>query len=220
MRTRLFTFGIWALVAGSLLFWGLRLFVPRTVLPAQAQLPARHVAMGGDLHRLLGSSAAPADAGNEEAADDGADRYQLLGVVAPRGAGHSPQGVALISVGGEPARAWRTGATVEDDVVLLSVSRRGAQLGPRGGPATTELTLPDPSPSRGAAPGLPGLPQFRPGMPANGQIGGIQQPGAGQIRPMGQPQGMVPPGMQPGQAGVRPNGQAAQNADDEDEDEE
>ena len=41
MQTRLLSFAVWALVAASALFWGLRLFVTPTALPAQARLPAQ-----------------------------------------------------------------------------------------------------------------------------------------------------------------------------------
>lgn len=204
MRTRLLTFGVWLVVAASALFWGLKVLVPRPAMPAQAQLPARHVALGGELRRLLGMSAAPAD-DDEETADEGGDRFQLLGVVAPRGAGTSPQGVALISVGGQPARPWRTGAVVDGDTVLLSVERRSVQLGPRGGPPSTELTLPEPTHNNPAPSPAPNV---------NGQVfrpAGV--PGANQIRPMGvQPQ--LPHPIQPKAAN-----QAAGNAADDDEEE-
>ena len=128
MQTRLLSFAVWALVAASALFWGLRLFVTPTALPAQARLPAQRVAMGGDLQRVLGMTAKA----DEPAASPGAERFHLLGVVWPRGAEVSPQGVALMAVGDQPARAWRTGSAVDGDTVLLSVSQRGVQLGPRG----------------------------------------------------------------------------------------
>ena len=186
MQTRLLSFAVWALVAASALFWGLRLFVTPTALPAQARLPAQRVAMGGDLQRVLGMTAKA----DEPAASPGAERFHLLGVVWPRGAEVSPQGVALIAVGDQPARAWRTGSAVDGETVLLSVSQRGVQLGPRGGPATTTLSLPDPDRAgTGGAAMLPGhVPVVRPlGM-------------NGMINPM-RPQQVAPemPPMQPGQ---------------------
>jgi general secretion pathway protein C len=206
MRTKLLTFGVWLLVTGSLLFWGLKLFVPRPGVPAQAQLPAQHVALGADLHKLLGVSAVAA-ADDEEAPDDEADRFHLLGVVAPTGVAAARQGVALIAVGDQPARAWRTGAVVDGELVLLSVTRRGAQLGPRGGPPSTELSLPEPSPQAGG--GMPlGAIQPRPGVP-------VPVPGQ-PLRPMG----VGPLGMAQPQAGLvkpMPQGKAAAAADDEDE---
>ena len=162
MRTKLLSLGVWGLVALSATFWGLKLAVGGTVLPPQAQVPARQLAGGGDLHRLLGASAAPADEDEGPAEDE---TMKLLGVVWPRGADASPQGVALIAVGDQPARPFRTGSVVQGDQVLLTVTQRGATLGPRGGPADTELHLPEPTrssaplptPVGGRAPGLGGM---------------------------------------------------------------
>lgn len=172
MAYRLMTLAVWALLAASTVFWGMRIFVSGSAVPAQAQLPARSVPLSSPLQRLLGGVDEPED---DAPLADESGRFQLLGVVAPRDADRSPQGVALISVDGEPAKAWRTGAILDGDLVLLAVGPRSVQLGPRGGPASTELTLPEPSPvavplragamGLGArAPGLPG--QVRPGVVA------------------------------------------------------
>lgn len=201
MASRLLTLTLWALVLASAVFWGLRVFAPRTAVPAEAQMPARALALGGELRRLLGSSQA-ADEDDEDALDADSDRFHLLGVVAPRGASHSTQGVALIAVGDQPPKAWRTGATLEGETVLLAVGPRSVQIGPRGGPATTELTLPDP------ATAATGSPAPRP----------IVQPH--RVAPMAPnlPQGAGQP-----QAGMAPHAPAAQpvqrsgRADQEDE---
>jgi general secretion pathway protein C len=185
MASRLLTFAVWALVAGSGLFWGLRLFVQAPGLPDSAQAPASRVALGGDLGRLLGMTEQPSE--DEEPADDGAGKFQLLGVVAPPPSAHSSQGVALIAVGGQPAKAYRTGAKVDDTTVLLSVSRRGAELGPHGGPAVYSLALPEPAPAATVAPGaVPGRPPL-PGAP----IGGV--PGHPGMRPMVSAPAVAPP---------------------------
>ena len=110
-------------------------------------------------HKLI--VAAQDDAGE----DEGAGRFQLWGIVAPVGAAAHSQGVALISVDGQPARPWRTGAVVSGDTVLLSVSKRAVQLGPKGGPVSTELTLPDPDSVQRSAPNA-GAPLNRPGLVA------------------------------------------------------
>lgn len=213
MASRLLTFLVWLVVLATAAFWGFKVFVQKPALPAQAGMPARGLAMNGELKRLLGASvvaAAPAAAEEEPEAS----RFQLLGVVAPRGASLSSQGVALISVDGEPAKAWRTGSTIVDDTVLLAVEKRTVRLGPRGGPATTELTLPEPT---AAATGVPGV-------PANGvrpvPNGAYQQPGLAPMRPGGI--------LQPGQqfnavphAGAQPMphpGQQVQQAQPADED--
>jgi general secretion pathway protein C len=180
------------LVAASALFWGLRLFVTPAALPVQARLPAQRLVTGGDLHRLLGAVASAAV--DDAAETDANGRFQLLGVVAPRGAGNSPQGVALIAVGDQPAKAWRTGAELDSGTVLLSVGTRSVHLGPRGGPATTELTLPDPT-HVAAANAVPAMPQ---GLPGNRGVNNL-----GQLRPLptmpGAPVLPQPGGAQPGQ---------------------
>jgi general secretion pathway protein C len=180
MASRLLTLGIWAVVLASLVFWGLKVFAPRAGVPAGAQMPARALAMGGELRRLLGTSEKPQE---EDDVADSSDRFHLLGVVAPRGAGRSPQGVALIAVGDQPPKAWRTGSVVDGDTVLLAVNQRSVQLGPRGGPPTTELTLPDPSTAVNSAP-RPAITRPVPMMPSGAQP---QQPAAHGIAPQAQP---------------------------------
>jgi general secretion pathway protein C len=143
MASRLLTLAVWALVLASAVFWALKVFASRTGLPPGTQIPTPSLAMGGELRKLLGTSVKEVDEDEPVATSD---RFHLLGVVAPRGAGHSPQGVALIAVGDEPPKAWRTGSVIDGDTVLLAVNQRSVQLGPRGGPATTELTLPEPTP--------------------------------------------------------------------------
>lgn len=187
MASRLLTFVVWALVAISALFWGLKLFVRAQGLPASAQAATAGAPQGGSLTRVLGTVAVADD--EDEDAGDG--RFQLLGIVAPGGtASASPQGVALISVGGQPAKPWRTGAVIEGDTVLLSVSKRSVELGPKGGPASSSLSLPDPnSVPRPAVPNavavraprvsVPGRPQPL-GLPGQRQSLGMQQEPAGQ----------------------------------------
>jgi general secretion pathway protein C len=195
MLARWWTFGVWALVAGSALFWGLRLFVkapaaPRETVVAQASGGAR-----GDLTRLFGIDAPPPPA--EEAPAPVADaRFQLIGVVSPRSSGAVREGVALIAVDGKPARAFRVGATVTGDTVLQAVRQRGATLGPRGGPGAVALELaPLPAPATGQLPsiggdGAPAMPSqplpagmrpMRPGMP--GAMPQEGNPAADQVQP-------------------------------------
>jgi general secretion pathway protein C len=177
MASRLLTLAVWAVVLASAVFWGMKIFASRTGVPPQAQMPGRTVAMGGELRRLLGSSEKPKD---EDEVADTSDRFKLLGVVAPRGAGHSPQGVALIAVGDEPPKAIRTGSAIDGETVLLAVNQRSVQLGPRGGPATTELTLPEPTPiATPARAALSPVARPVPMMPSGAaQAQGIHQPGA------------------------------------------
>lgn len=205
MTARWWAFGTWALVAASLLFWGLRLLAPATPAPPHTQVATAGAGPRGDLTRLLGVDAAPtATAEPEEEPSPEASRFQLVGVVAPRG-GSVSQGVALISVDGQAAKAYRVGAAVEGDTVLHSVKQRSALLGPRGQAANVTLEIPPPEPAAtgslpaavsGAGVAAPPPPLPRPQLPA-----GV--PGAGQpaaiIRPA--PQNLVrpPQPMMPGQ---------------------
>lgn len=190
----------------SALFWGVKLFAQAPALPDQVQLPTRPVLQVGDLARLLGASAADEEDGAEPAAA-GSERFALLGVVAPRGAAQSSQGVALIAVDGQPAKAFKTGSVVVDDLTLLAVEKRLVRLGPKGGPSSMELTLPEPEQMAAAAAGGAGV-NMAVGRPQGMQGGFPGQPGA---------QGVPRPGLplQPGQLPGQP--QAPVNNDDEEE---
>lgn len=149
MASRLLTFLVWALVAGSGLSWGFKLFVRPSGLPEQARAVSPVTPQAGGFVRVMGRveeapvAAVPVDS-----------RFHLLGIVAPKGAGHEDQAVALISVGSDPARPWRPGAVIDGNMTLLSVNQRAAQLGPKGGPVTAELVLPDPSEAKTSKPAV------------------------------------------------------------------
>jgi general secretion pathway protein C len=181
---KLWTFGLWAAVAASAVFWGLKLFVPARPAPPHATVAALATSPRGDLTRLFGTDpvAAVAEAPPANA------RFQLVGVVAPRAAFPSREGVALIAVDGKPPKAYRVGAAVENNLVLQSVAQRGASLGPRDGAATVALDIPPPAaaatgslPSVSVAPPAvpvpprPGAPGF-PGPQRANQAPGAMQP--------------------------------------------
>jgi general secretion pathway protein C len=144
MLARLSAFVIWALVAATAVFWGLRLFVRAPVAPAYAVPVGDTAAVRGDLTRLLGSApvAAPAAVATPQAAS----RFKLLGIVAPKyastTASPSTHGVALIAVDGKMAKAYPVGARVDNDLVLQSVSLRTVSIGPTQGAPTITLELP------------------------------------------------------------------------------
>lgn len=149
MQARLSAFLVWAIVAAGVVFWGLRLMARPAPLPAHLQAVDVRAAAGGDFARLFGAapvaeSTAPVVAVAESS------RFKLFGVLAPvaRDAAHSPSdgGVALIAVDGKPARAYRIGAALDDGLVLQSVERRSASIGPPGGAPSTVLELPPPAP--------------------------------------------------------------------------
>ena len=199
MASRLLSLVVWTVVLASAAFWGLNVFARAQPLPPQAQAPAPSLPGLGDLSRLLGQDA-PEEAEGEPALASESDRFVLLGVVAPRGASHSAQGVALIAVDGEPAKAWRTGATLVDGVVLLAVEKRSVKLGPPGGPVSTELSLPEPSESRAPSVAAPGGPRLAGGPPAVGLAGGTQgaRPAPSQVRPGHQAQAIQAAGQDSG----------------------
>lgn len=186
MQARLTAFLLWAAVAATIVFWALRLgarapSVPRQAVPVSTAAGAR-----GDLDRLLGRNAPAAAEEAPVSADAG--RFQLVGVVAPRGNGGDTEGLAVIAVDGKPARTYRVGGAVDDRWVLQSVRTRGASLGPRGGNAQVQLELPPPPvASTGTLPAA-----------------GSEEPSAaaqpGRLPPNGAAPRNLPPGQMPGMA--------------------
>ncbi len=149
MVARLSAFVIWALVGAALVFWGLRLLVQPASPPAHVVV-GESAQMRGDLSRLLGAEAVAAPAAMPQLNS----RYRLLGVMAAKASsqGMTP-GVALISVDGQPARAFVAGARIEDGLILQNVSLRTASIGPAEGSAAVTLELPAlPAPATGVIP--------------------------------------------------------------------
>lgn len=137
------TFAVAALAAASATFWGLKLSAP-------ASPPLATTALGAGLEasdsqawvRLLGGQEAGASP-SPEAVDVSSSRFRLLGVVA----GASRHGYALIATDGKAAKPYRVGASVEDGLILKSVSPRSAELArSREAPAGVTLELPKVSP--------------------------------------------------------------------------
>ena len=115
MLARLSAFVIWALVAATAVFWGLRLFVTAPQTPPGAVAVGDATAVRVDLSRLLGAAPVAPVA----AAAEASSRFRLLGIMAPRaGLAGSAQGVALIAVDGKMARAYRVGAALDAELVL------------------------------------------------------------------------------------------------------
>lgn len=133
---RLSAFLVALLLAASVVFWVMR-------WPARADGAALPVAAGPEglppadasaLARLLGANAPVA-----QASPDAASRFRLTGIV---GMG-SGQGVALVSLDGKPAKAYRVGSQLDEGWVLQSVETRSVALGTElKGPVLLQLELP------------------------------------------------------------------------------
>lgn len=177
---------MWAALAGSLVFWGLRLFARPGAVPPQVQTVAIDQAVRGDVLRLLGAVAPVGDTAPPPPA--AAARFKLVGAVASTGAGPS---WAVLSVDDQPARVVRLGAAVDGQWVLQGVTSKGVSLGPAGAAAQLTLDLPQlPPPATGTLPGA-------------AVAGGVQPPGVVNGLPAGSGQLTAPGVLQPGQVMVQ-----------------
>ena len=166
MPARLCAFVIWALVAASSVFWGLRLFVSAPSAPAHTMAAADTASMRADLTRLLGAPRTTVAA--QPAPPALAERFKLTGVMAPKAAGN--YGIALIAVDGKMPRAFRVGATIDGELVLKSVSLRTAEIGSPAGGMDVVLQMPPlPTAATGTVPPAdrmrPGAPTYTPPSP-------------------------------------------------------
>ncbi|MFM8796759.1 MAG: hypothetical protein ACKOFK_08460, partial [Betaproteobacteria bacterium] len=84
------------------------------------------------------SPAAPAAPLGRAVSD--APGLRLLGVAGP--VRPSAQGVALLSVGGQPARAYKPGDAVDATRVVLEVTAHTVKIGPPGGATSVTLEAP------------------------------------------------------------------------------
>ena len=140
MLARLCAFLVWALVAATSVFWGLRLLVRSPPAPANAVAVVDADAARGDLTRLFG--AAPVVAVAAAASPEANARFRLLGIMAPKANSTNQRGFAVIAVDGKPPRAFAVGARVDGDLVLQSVSWRAVSIGPAQGVPMMTLELP------------------------------------------------------------------------------
>ena len=150
----MFAFIVWAAVAGSVMFWGLRLLVNSTAVPAHAVSLGESTAAAGDVTRLLGTT--PKEVAVTAAAapvSELSTRFKLTGVMSPKLPSNNGQGVALISVDGKPPRAFGLGSRIDGDLRLQAVSLRTASIGNGVGKAAVVLEMPPVAlPSTGTLP--------------------------------------------------------------------
>lgn len=182
MPARLSAFVIWALVAASAVFWGLRLFVKPPVAPVHTRLASDNGPVRVDLTRMLGAPPVQAPASVQTPAIS--SRFQLTGVMAPLQAGGD--GIALIAVDGKMPRAYHVGAALDGELVLQSVNHRSVSIGPAQGAAAVVLELPVlPPPATGILP--PASAMMQPG----GAPVAMQVPPS-PVVPMGRPMAQSP----------------------------
>jgi hypothetical protein len=167
MWIRLMTFALWLAVGVSAVVWLMPWLGPASpanragtlALAEQAPVPP---ADWSGLLSPAAPTAPPARAGSD---DPG---LRLLGVAGP--VRPSGQGVALLSVGGQAARAFKPGDAVDATRVVLEVTAHTVKIGP-----------PDGAP--GGAPRVtlevPRLPPAATGVPSTGAAGASAGAGAG-----------------------------------------
>ncbi len=186
MLSRSVAFLVWALVAGTCVFWGGRLLARPAGSSALVVAMDSGATANADVSRLLGA-APQAELAPVEAAPQTSSRFRLTGVVAPKHP--SEQGLALISVDGNPPRVYRVGAAIDGDLMLREVSLRTATVASarNSNDAATSFVLELPPPSAAATGALPQggfiIPQFAPpvapGMPGRDPVSGFEPPAAG-----------------------------------------
>lgn len=196
MASRIFALIIWAAVAASLAYWGLRWLARPTSVPANATSVSLESGVQGDPHRLLtGPVKASAPVQDPSAGMALAGRLKLIGVVAPRNE-NDAGGVALLSIDGKPPKAVRVGGVIDGDMVLKALTQRGASIGPADGPVMATLDLPLlPPPATGALPPISGVSTTDNGLmhapggvpPAPGAVGSLNSPEVGMPPPNGMP---------------------------------
>lgn len=135
---RLSTFALAALAAASVVYWGLRWSEPISAPRASSDWAGQSPIDTGRVAQLLGASTALVD--DDEAAP-AVSQYKLIGVIAQgRGSG---LGSALIATDSAPAKPYKVGDKLSDELVLQSVSARGATLAPSlRAPASLTLEVP------------------------------------------------------------------------------
>ena len=96
MSSRWTGFFIWALVAASTAFWGIKIFAATRPVPPGAQAP-QAIAANGPMERLFGAVLVPTVAA--AAVHPESERFQLVGVIAPP-SGAVQSGFAVVAIDG------------------------------------------------------------------------------------------------------------------------
>lgn len=160
MASRFAALLIWAAVAASFAYWGLRWLSPSLGVPPNASAVTLETGVRSDIHRLLTNPSRSPEGGPDNLGASAAlgSRIKVIGVMAPA-PGHS-QGVALLSIDGAPPKAFRVGDVVDTGIVLQSLSQLSARFGPKDGTDLLAIDLPGlPAPTTGSLPPPSGITQ-------------------------------------------------------------
>jgi general secretion pathway protein C len=152
---RLTTFLLWALAAGSAMFWVLQGVNAASTSDLGAAKTLTSPALGASntsntsntFNASITPQVATALGAKNPIAPTAASalaasqaRFQLIGVLAVG----SKNGAALIAVDGKPAKPYLVGVAIEDGLEVTSVAARSAFIGSKGAVAfTLELPLKD-----------------------------------------------------------------------------
>ena len=174
---RLFTLMVWLAVGLCATYWAFK-FVTTKHVEATAALPAPTVVVDSKaVGKLLGATDIVAVKVINTPAST---KFVLFGLASTaRG-----QGVALIALDGKPARPYRVGSLVADDLVLKSISKTGVILAVSlQAPEGVTLELPQLKPASVAV--------IAPRLPVSGAVPTFTAPGAIQSQ-----QAVIPPAIQ------------------------
>lgn len=125
---------VWALAIGSVIYWGMRLNASPAPTSVAPQMTPAVMIDPVAVARLLGArNPTPVMQASL------ASRFSLQGVVS----GGPGGGAALISMDGQPAKAFVVGSTVHEGLILQSTRARSVTLADsQGGPGLLTLDMP------------------------------------------------------------------------------
>jgi general secretion pathway protein C len=124
--TRIVSLLLAAFATASAGYWVLKWPAPSRPAQAAIQEPAPPPINVGKVAQLLGKNPATPTNATADAGSTPSASYKLIGVIA---VGHR-EGSALIGVEGKPAKPFRVGDHVSDDLVLQAVNARSVSLAP------------------------------------------------------------------------------------------
>lgn len=138
-RPRLVTFLLAALATASVGYWVLKWPAPTSTAKVTVPEPVTQPIDTAKVARLLGANPDAAGMGGQKPAVSAASRFKLSGVIALG----ASQGSALIAIDGQPAKPFRVGDHLTDELLLQTVHARSVTLAAdRQGRGSITLELP------------------------------------------------------------------------------